>query len=681
MKPLKEQKNLHLFGNIKIFDLPEFTADVKPKYFRSRYQYNAQVCAFDIETTALPEIEQSVMYIWQFAIEDYVVIGRTWEEFKTLVKWLNTLSKGRRTVVYVHNLSYEFQFLSGIFHFENDCVFPMENRKVLKAVLGNLEFRCSYLLTNLSLSALTKRYNVEHQKLSGEEYDYSVRRFSDTPMSRQELEYCVNDVLGLVESIHKILELNEDSLTSIPLTATGFVRRICKNAMREEHQQILNSYPDYEVFKLLRKAFRGGNTHANRYMADEVITGNICSMDITSSYPFQQVCKQFPVFPFEKVHSTDIHYCDKLIEQGKAVLMHIALSDVHIRGKNVVIPYIPLDKTISLLNPVCDNGRILQADYLEMVVTDIDWQIIIKQYSFSASLVTAYKTTYGKLPEGIVKSNIEFYRKKTELKGVKGQELFYMKNKELLNSIYGMSVQNPVKRSILFNDIEGNEPALYMEDESISDEDLLKKSKKKAFTCYQFGVWTTAHARKSLEDGIDICGDDLLYCDTDSCKFIGEKDFSGYNKKVQQLAVAGGLYATDIKGVTHYGGVYELDGMYQAFITQGAKKYAYMEYGDVHITVSGVAKRQGAEALIQAGGLDAFREGFVFHHCGKTESIYNDSPLGWVQVDGRKIYISRNVYIKEQDYTLGRTNEYTDIINLSKQDLMKICKHLQNLHA
>ena len=682
MKPLKEQnKNLHLFGNIRIFDLPQFTADVKPKYFRSRYQYNAQVCAFDIETTALPEMQQSVMYIWQFAIEDYVIIGRTWEEFKTLVKWLNTLSNNRRTVVYVHNLSYEFQFLSGIFHFENEDVFPMENRKVLKAVLGNIEFRCSYLLTNLSLSALTKRYGVEHQKLSGEEYDYSVRRFSDSPMTMKEMEYCVNDVLGLVESIHKILELNEDTLTSIPLTSTGFVRRIVKNAMREEHQQIINSYPDYELFKLLRKAFRGGNTHANRYMADEVITGDIHSMDITSSYPFQQVCKQFPVFPFEKVHSTDIHYCDKLIDRGKAVLMHVALSNISIRGKHIVIPYIPYDKTISCVNPLIDNGRILQADYLEMVVTDIDWEIIIKQYQFSATLITAYKTTYGKLPDGIVKSNIEFYRKKTELKGVAGQELFYMKNKELLNSIYGMSVQNPVKRSILFNDVDSDTPALYMEDESISDEDLLKKSKKKAFTCYQFGVWTTAHARKSLEDGIEICGDDLLYCDTDSCKFIGNHDFTVYNEQVKQLAVAGGLYATDIKGITHYGGVYELDGNYEAFITQGAKKYAYLENGELHITVSGVAKKAGAEALKQAGGLDAFREEFVFHNCGKTESIYNDTPLGWVKVDGRKIYISRNVFIHEQDYTLGRTNEYTDVINLSKQDLMKICRHLKNLHA
>lgn len=680
MKHLGEQKEeLHLFENTRIFDLPKFTADVKPKYFRSRFQYNAQVCAFDIETTALTEIEQSVMYIWQFAIEDYVIVGRTWEEFKTLVNWLNTLSYGRRTVIYVHNLSYEFQFLSGIFHFENDCVFPMENRKVLKAVLGNLEFRCSYLLTNLGLSALTKRYHVKHQKLSGEEFDYSIRRFSDTPLTRKELEYCVNDVLGLVECIHKILDLNDDTLTSIPLTSTGFVRRICKEAMRAEHQQILNSFPDYELFRMLRKAFRGGNTHANRYYADDVIQGKICSMDITSSYPFQQVCKQFPVFPFEEVHSTDIHYCDKLIDRGKAVLMYVALSDISIRGKNVVIPYIPLDKTLSCINPVIDNGRILQADYLELVVTDIDWYIIVKQYSFSASLLKAYKSSYGKLPKGLINSNIEFYKKKTELKGVQGQELFYMKNKELLNSIYGMSVQNPVKRSILFNDCSEN-PELYIEDESISDEDLLKKSKKKAFTCYQFGVWTTAHARRSLEDGIDICGEDLLYCDTDSCKFIGEKDFTQYNEQVKQLAISGGLYATDIKGITHYGGVYELDGIYDSFITQGAKKYAYLEDGKLHITVSGVAKKQGAEALVQAGGLDAFREGFVFHHCGKTESIYNDNPFGWYHVDGRKIFITRNVFIHEQDYTLGRTEEYTDIINLSKQDLMKICRHLENLH-
>lgn len=665
------------FSNIKIFDLPKFTPEVKPRGRYIRNEYNAQVCAFDIETTAISEIEQSVMYVWQFAIEDFIIVGRTWEEFKQLIQWLNILSYKRRIIVFVHNLSYEFQFLSGIFHFENENVFAMDSRKVLKASINNVEFRCSYLLTNLNLNALTKRYGVEHSKLSGEEFDYSKRRYSDTPLTEQEINYCVNDVAGLVEAIHKILELNEDNLYTLPLTSTGFVRRICKKAMQEERTQILNCYPDYNVFKLLRRAFRGGNTHANRYYADTVITENVTSMDITSSYPFQLVCKQFPVFPFEQVKSNSIHYADRLIENGKAVIMHVALSNVELRNKYIPVPYIPLDKTMCIKNPVIDNGRVLSADFLEIVVTDIDWHIIVKQYTFSAQLVIAYKTGYGKLPKGLIDSNIEFYKKKTELKGINGQELFYMKNKELLNSVYGMCVQSPVKRNILFNDI-AIIPELYVEDTSTTDEDLLIASRKRAFTCYQFGVWCTAHARAELQDGIDICGENqLLYCDTDSCKFMGTADFSAYNERMKQLAIAGGLVATDIKGITHYGGTWEHDGTYSSFITQGAKKYAYIQDGKIHITVSGVGKKKGAAALETAGGLNAFRSGFVFHHCGKTESIYNDTPYGiYTTTDGHEIQITRNVYIKEQDYTLSRSYEYSELISISKYEMKKIMELL-----
>lgn len=669
---------IHKFEEIKIFDLPKFTPDTKPRGRYSRYEYNKQICAFDIETTALHEIQQSVMYVWQFAIEDYIIIGRTWSEFRQLMNWLNILSYKRRIVVFVHNLSYEFQFLSGIFHFKNEDVFATDSRKVLKAVVNNVEFRCSYLLTNLSLDALTRRYNVEHQKLSGAEFDYSKLRFSDTELSAEELAYCTNDVAGLVEALHVLMELNGDNLYTLPLTSTGFVRRICKKAMQDEHKQIIAAYPDYDVFKLLRRSFRGGNTHANRYFADEVIAGPVYSKDITSSYPFQQVCKEFPIFPFEPLHDTTIRNIDRLIDRGKAVIFDVALTDVRLRSKYTTVPYIPIDKTTGCRNPVIDNGRILKADYLEIAITDIDWQIIVNQYSFGAALLTAYYTSYGRLPRGLVDSNIEFYKNKTTLKGVAGQELFYMKNKELLNSIYGMSVQSPCKRDILFNDCT-LEPELYIEDLSRSDEDILEHGRKKAFTCYQFGVWTTAHARASLQAGIDICGDDLIYCDTDSCKFIGEHNFDEYNAGAQRTAVAGGLFATDIKGVTHYGGVYEDDGVYDAFITQGAKKYAYTENGRLHITVSGVGKKAGAAALEKAGGLEKFRSGFVFHNCGKTESIYNDKPFGRYNVAGHTVEITRNVYIHEQDYTLGRSDEYTEIINLSKYDINKICRHLENL--
>ena len=54
---------------------------------RKRRTYVHNIAAFDIETTRIEEIEQSVMYVWQFAIEDVgVCIGRTWPEFITFLK-------------------------------------------------------------------------------------------------------------------------------------------------------------------------------------------------------------------------------------------------------------------------------------------------------------------------------------------------------------------------------------------------------------------------------------------------------------------------------------------------------------------------------------------------------------------------------------------------------------------
>ena len=55
----------------------------RKKGSRNKKNYKNLVCAFDIETTRIKEIEQSVMYIWQFQVdEDITVIGRTWDEFR-----------------------------------------------------------------------------------------------------------------------------------------------------------------------------------------------------------------------------------------------------------------------------------------------------------------------------------------------------------------------------------------------------------------------------------------------------------------------------------------------------------------------------------------------------------------------------------------------------------------------
>lgn len=636
--------------------------------YKTRKQYNREVCAFDIETTTIQKIEQSVMYIWQFAIEDTIIYGRTWEDFRKLISMLKIASHGRTTVIFVHNLSYEIQFLSGIYHFENKDIFPTEPRHVLRANIDNLEFRCSYRLTNLSLDALTKRYKVEHGKKSG--FDYSKIRYPWTELSPQEIEYCVNDVAGLVECIHAIMDLNCDDLYTLPLTSTGFVRRECKKAMHEQHNQIMKAFPDYEVFKLLRREFRGGNTHANRFYADEVIRQTVYNEDISSSYPSQQCTKPHPIGSFTPIKGISCGLVDRLIERGYAVLFEVDLYDIKLRYKYTSVPYIPIAKCRYINNVAADNGRVLSADYLQLVVNEIDWKIIVKQYTFSATANYGFKAKLEKLPQGLIDCNVRFFKDKTELKGVEGQDLFYLKSKELLNSIYGMSVQNPAKGSILFDD------CLYRDDESKTEEQLLERARKRAFTLYQYGCWTTAHARESLQAGIDICGDDLIYCDTDSCKHLNKHDFTKYNEERKAAAIEAGLYATDRHGVIHYGGIFEEESSYTAFITQGAKKYAYEDEKGIHVTVSGVGKKKGAEALKQAGGLDAFRDGFIFHNCGKTRSIFNDTNYGQYTVDGHVINITRNIVIEEQDYTLNRTQEYKDLIEESKYYIWRILKNL-----
>ena len=52
---------------------------------KSRNKYLNYICAFDIETTNDPEIEQAYMYIWQFQIEDCTIYGRTWQQFLDLL--------------------------------------------------------------------------------------------------------------------------------------------------------------------------------------------------------------------------------------------------------------------------------------------------------------------------------------------------------------------------------------------------------------------------------------------------------------------------------------------------------------------------------------------------------------------------------------------------------------------
>lgn len=142
--------------------------------YKKEKKYKAVICAFDIETTAIRKIKQSVMYVWQFQIgTEITIVGRTWEQFLDMTEKIQRILKDTRLLTFVHNLSYEFCWLAGIWHFAPEDVFCPEPRSILYCDMGPYEFRCSYRLSNMSLQEFTTQMKAPHRKLSGEKFDYS----------------------------------------------------------------------------------------------------------------------------------------------------------------------------------------------------------------------------------------------------------------------------------------------------------------------------------------------------------------------------------------------------------------------------------------------------------------------------------------------------------------------------
>ena len=629
---------------------------------RKKKYYKDIICAFDIETTNLDE-ETAFMYVWQFQVGDIcTVVGRTWEEYLTFLHAIaDELRRDTYVVIYVHNLGFEFSFLKGIYPFSEDEVFATDLRKVLKCeMLEHFEYRCSYLQSNMSLEEFAKKWG-KTRKYSGR-FDYSKIRYPWTPLTRKERKYIQNDVISLVEAMENRMASDNDNLYSIPLTSTGYVRREAKRRMKGyNHIQLMALMPDAEVMEMLLEAFRGGNTHANRYMTLG-IWENVHSWDISSSYPGSQVTELFPMSPWYKFEDPRNLTIDKLVDElsrDRALLIRFAVSDFRMRNPLDGCPYVPRHKTRHLINPIIDNGRVLAADYFEMTVTDIDLRIILKQADFSAfKVLKMANSVYGQLPEMLTDYTKELFRLKTELKG--GDELQYMLSKERINSIYGMSVQNPIRPDIKY--INGE----FLE--VVTDfRERVEKANKRAFQSYAWGVWVTAWSRLKLQKAIDLIGQDrsgdgFIYCDTDSVKFVGNTDIDSLNKELIEKAKSVGAYATDPKGNVHYMGVWEKEPDYDEFVTLGAKRYAYMQNGKLGITVAGVSKKAGAEELASRGGLKAFNDGFIFRNSGKISAYYHDNVDEWIYQEGKRLHITDNVVLKETEYTMGLTGDYLQIL-------------------
>ena len=338
----------------------------------------------------------------------------------------------------IFRISCEFQFLRAVHDFQPDEVFCLTGRKIAKCNMGSrFEFRCSYILTNMSLREFLKNMHVEHLKT---EMDYSLKRFPWTPVTESELNYCIADVLGLYEALYKKFKMDRNNLQDVPMTSTGYVRTDFRRAMRKGGflSMVHDCSPNYDVYLMIRRAFRGGDTHASRFYTG-VIMDNVTSYDRASSYPDVLVNYPYPVTSWEKQNVRKLEQ----LEDGFPYLIAAQFTNIRMRDPFDGHPYLAVHKCHNLEEHVDDNGRVVEAKSLFTYFTDIDLKIIRDQYEWDSAVITnCYRSQYGMLPDAMREVTMDYYRKKTELKGVVGQEVYYSKAKALLNSIIRTHLRN-----------------------------------------------------------------------------------------------------------------------------------------------------------------------------------------------------------------------------------------------
>ena len=677
-------------------DLTQFLSTINTKDViksKDKIYYNLAM-SFDIETSSFYEDKngviytnddyrklkhtvkadkKAIMYIWQFAIEDNVIIGRTWNDFlyfcKKLYDFLNL--KERYIVVYVHNLSYEFQFICKWFNWVD--IFADSERKPIKAMTDtHFIFKCSFRLSGYSLEVLANNLKSHNIKKMVGDLDYNLIRNSKTPITKEELKYCENDVLIVTSYIDE--QINEfGNIEKIPLTQTGKVRRYVRKQcfQNKEYQYFIKDLTiEKPEYMLLKNAFMGGFTHCNAMYTNKICK-NVTSYDFTSSYPTVLISEKYPMSKGKEVYITTE---TELLNLIKNYCVLVDLQFTNIKTSFMYEQIISYSKCRNVKNPLINNGRIVQADTLTITCTDIDFLNIKDFYKWDnlkIGLCYIYKKDY--LPKEFIKTILHLYKSKTELKGVDGKEVEYLHSKELLNSLYGMCVTSIVHDTVSFN---GNE---WTTENGNLDEELKNyNTDKNRFLFYHWGVWCTAYARNNLYTGIKECRDDYIYSDTDSIKIFNADRhkiyFEEYNKWIVQKLEKCLKYHNipidyispkTIKGESKTLGIWDFDGFYTDFKTLGAKRYIFRKDDKLNITVCGLSKKSGKEFIEnQKKPFLFFNDGMYVdcEHTGKMTHTYIDREIENVITDylGNTAYYHEKsfIHLEKTDYLLSLSDMY-----------------------
>lgn len=604
------QEPLQTHGKYTIYefkDIERFKREVLRKVNKSYIYDNHQKiirvpAGFDIETTRIET--RTYMYHWQFSFGQAVITGRKWADFAALCDMLQTWLSWQKAVliVWVANLGYEFSFICSRFKWNN--VFAVDTHEPLKARTQHIEFReCLSISGQGGLLNLSKNY-TETKKAKGD-LDFNVIRNSMTPLDRTEKEYTWADVEILSEWGTYIFENFCDQGLRIPLTATGIVRSHIRQAAEEtgryeEIRKIVQQLFPQERSQynyVMEYLFRGGYTHGCVWYVS-VPEDHVIGADFTSSYPAVMLhCEKYQRSPFKNAElKTDGKFITDHRLQDMCVWMIVRFYGI----KRTTYHSIESEHKIAdMKNAKFDNGRLTSADFVEVALTELDYDVYTKFYEWERlEVVDANIATAGRLPEYVLKPLRHFYEIKARLKAAGlDNTIEYANAKAIVNSMYGCCV---TRLKFIEQKYDPDSKQWVPKENRKAYDELRKNQILSPF----WGIQITSAARHALlltvweldgtENPLQEDEPQVLYCDTDSAYMKNTKRnrdiIAAYNEKIMKLNADYPAEFSDIGCFDWIGKNADGTPLEYRFKTLGAKRYLKYANGKAEVTVAGLPK-------------------------------------------------------------------------------------------
>ena len=713
------------YANRKVINYNDyFTLGVKAYSKGRRYVYG-DIITLDTETSANivydydskgnksinKENSNAWLYQWAICTKDYIINGGDLDSLIITIDSIALMSQQAERKIYVHNLGYDATYIiqALIKKYGVPKVIALDKHKDISINFeNNITLCCSYRLSNKSLDKWSKDLNTEHKKKVGF-VDYSIKHYPNEERTDADNIYMWHDVVTQYECIDKTLNLYGDNIATIPLTSTGYVRRLVRKSYHDYN--LANNdkaFKDFkkcaineDIYNLLRLQFQGGLTHGNRFYANKTVKiskklpyGR--HRDFDSHYPTQQLTKKYPSGKWRLLYDRSECKADftkaeleKIIAEGKAVLMLVSLKNLKLRNPSESLPYAQESKfrQSSSMYGVFDNGRLLEYHGESIVaLNEIDYEIIKRQYTCKMIILKLYTTTKDYLPKWLTDVIKQLYKQKNNLKNkvkaiekrIENGENIYnelydaqldlLKVKELLNAIYGMTATNPVRTSY---ELDANGDWIAKSDDVVESLTKYFKSRNNCLR-YDTGCWCTSYARYELinkKDLIESNGGIFLYADTDSIFYLSNDDVERAleedDKKRHQIAIDNGFSVELDDGTFKYFDKFDREPDFKEFRFLHAKCYGIIDMNDhLDITVAGVRKKEciglddNSEPIFitredELKSLSNMVKGFKFSKCGGTSITYIPKPLEWREIDGRRIKCGNCAIIQNVDKTLS----------------------------